>query len=76
MKAILQDVDSHVGAGGLSDDITVVAMGIERRARRRTSTVPGVPIDLRQDPTPTRPGVAPPTRPVSSGGKPGDGTGA
>jgi sigma-B regulation protein RsbU (phosphoserine phosphatase) len=77
VKAILQDVDSHVGAGGLSDDITVVAMGIdERRARRRTSTVPGVPIDLRQDPTPTRPGVAPPTRPASSGGKPGDGTGA
>ncbi|MBL8620076.1 MAG: SpoIIE family protein phosphatase [Myxococcales bacterium] len=76
VKAILQDVDSHVGSGGLSDDITVVAMGIdERRARRRTSTVPGVPIDLRQDPTPTRPGVVPPTRPGSNAGpgKPGGG---
>ncbi len=76
VKAILQDVDSHVGSGGLSDDITVVAMGIdERRARRRTSTVPGVPIDLRQDPTPTRPGVVPPTRPGSNAGpgRPGGG---
>lgn len=69
VKAILQDVDSHVGSGGLSDDITVVAMGIdERRARRRTSTVPGVPIELRQDPTPTRPGVPPPPAPAKPEG--------
>lgn len=78
VKAILQDVDSHVGSSGLTDDISVVAMGIdERRARRRTSTVPGVPIDLRQDATPTRPGVAPPARPGTSPGtgKPGPGSG-
>ncbi len=67
VKAILQDVDSHVGSGGLTDDITVLAMGIdERRARRRTSTVPGVPIELAggHDATPTRPGLPPPPAPI------------
>jgi hypothetical protein len=42
-------------------------MGIdERRARRRTSTVPGVPIELAggHDATPTRPGLPPPPAPV------------
>lgn len=69
VKAILQDVDGHVGASGLTDDITVVAMGIdERRARRRTSTVPGVPIDLAQANEPTKPGIAPPP---GRGGEPG-----
>jgi sigma-B regulation protein RsbU (phosphoserine phosphatase) len=60
VKAILQDVDSHVGSSAPSDDITILAMGIdERRARRRTSTVPGVPIELAGS-DPTRPGIAPP----------------
>ncbi|MEZ4404228.1 MAG: SpoIIE family protein phosphatase [Kofleriaceae bacterium] len=59
VKAILQDVDSHVGQSGLTDDITVVALGIdERRARRRTSTVPGTPVEL--GPDTTRPGIPPP----------------
>lgn len=60
VKAILQDVDTHVGSSAPSDDITILAMGIdERRARRRTSTVPGVPIELAGS-DPTRPGIAPP----------------
>ncbi len=43
VRAILQDVDSHVKNGTQADDITVVAMSIDaRRARRRTSTYPGV----------------------------------
>lgn len=64
VKAILQDVDGHVGAGGVSDDITVLAMGIdERRARRRTSTVPGVPVEVAgTQQEPTKPGHAPPPR--------------
>jgi serine phosphatase RsbU (regulator of sigma subunit) len=44
VKAILQDVDSHVAAGTQADDMTIVAMHIdERRAKRRTSTIPGLP---------------------------------
>ena len=43
MKAVLQDVDSHVANAPQGDDMTLVAMGIdERRAKRRTSTIPGV----------------------------------
>src|SRR5690606_20432012 len=43
VKAILQDVDSHVATGSQGDDITIVAMEIgARRARRRTDTIPGV----------------------------------
>lgn len=42
VRAILQDVDSHVKEGSQGDDITVVAMSIDsKRARRRTSTYPG-----------------------------------
>lgn len=38
VKAILQDVDSHVATGTQADDMTIVAMGItERRARRHTT---------------------------------------
>jgi sigma-B regulation protein RsbU (phosphoserine phosphatase) len=45
VKAILQDVDSHVGPGAQGDDMTIVAMQIdERRAKRRTSTIPGLPV--------------------------------
>ena len=44
VKAILQDVDSHVAAGTQADDMTIVAMHIDdRRAKRRTSTIPGLP---------------------------------
>jgi serine phosphatase RsbU (regulator of sigma subunit) len=45
VKAILQDVDAHVGSSAQSDDMTIVAMQIhEARAKRRTSTIPGVPV--------------------------------
>ncbi|WP_428263692.1 SpoIIE family protein phosphatase [Haliangium sp.] len=44
VKAILQDVDSHVGSAIQADDMTIVAMRVtERRTRRQTTTVPGVP---------------------------------
>jgi serine phosphatase RsbU (regulator of sigma subunit)/pSer/pThr/pTyr-binding forkhead associated (FHA) protein len=43
VRAILQDVDAHVKEGTQGDDITVVAMSIDtKRARRRTSTYPGL----------------------------------
>ncbi|HTE53629.1 MAG TPA: SpoIIE family protein phosphatase [Kofleriaceae bacterium] len=43
VKAILQDVDSHVASGSQGDDITIVVMGVgAKRARRRTDTIPGV----------------------------------
>jgi sigma-B regulation protein RsbU (phosphoserine phosphatase) len=42
VKAILQDVDSHVATGSQGDDITIVAMTVgAKRARRRTDTIPG-----------------------------------
>jgi phosphoserine phosphatase RsbU/P len=45
VKAILHDVDSHVGNVAQADDMTIVAMEIhESRAKRRTSTLPGVAI--------------------------------
>lgn len=41
VKAILQDVDSHVGSETQGDDMTIVAMRIsERRTRRQTQTIP------------------------------------
>ncbi|MCE9576717.1 MAG: SpoIIE family protein phosphatase [Deltaproteobacteria bacterium] len=43
VKAVLQDVDSHVANAPQSDDMTLLVMGIdERRAKRRTSTIPGI----------------------------------
>jgi serine phosphatase RsbU (regulator of sigma subunit) len=46
VKAILQDIDTFVGNGPQADDITVLAVGIgRRRARRRTDTVPGLPVE-------------------------------
>lgn len=72
VKAILQDVDSHIGNAPPGDDMTILAMGIdERRAKRRTSTIPGVPVDAvptQADDTKTRPGLGLP-------GNPGDGSG-
>ncbi len=42
VKAILQDIDSHTGVTGQGDDMTLVAMAIdERRAKRKTTTLPG-----------------------------------
>ncbi|MCG8425550.1 MAG: SpoIIE family protein phosphatase [Proteobacteria bacterium] len=53
VKAILQDVDSHVASGSQGDDMTIVAMGIaDRRARRRSTTLTGlVPHDTPPAPT-------------------------
>ncbi len=43
IKAILQDIDSHTATGAQGDDMTIVAMAIdERRAKRKTTTLPGV----------------------------------
>lgn len=43
IKAILADIDSHTGDQGQGDDMTIVAMAIEgRRAKRKTTTLPGV----------------------------------
>jgi serine phosphatase RsbU (regulator of sigma subunit) len=45
VKAILSDVDAHVANVPQGDDMTIVAMGIhDQRAKRRTSTIPGLPI--------------------------------
>lgn len=47
IKAILADIDSHVGDQPTQgDDMTIVAMSIEsRRAKRKTTTLPGVTMD-------------------------------
>ena len=44
IKAILADIDSHSGDHGQQgDDMTIVAMSIDqRRAKRKTTTLPGV----------------------------------
>jgi sigma-B regulation protein RsbU (phosphoserine phosphatase) len=45
VKAILHDVDAHVANAPQQDDMTIVAMAInEGRAKRRTSTIPGMPV--------------------------------
>jgi len=47
IKAILADIDAHAGAQSQGDDMTIVAMGIEeRRAKRKTATLPGVVMAL------------------------------
>jgi sigma-B regulation protein RsbU (phosphoserine phosphatase) len=48
VKAILADVDSHAQDQAQADDMTIVAMAIDqRRAKRKTTTLPGVtPTDL------------------------------
>ena len=46
IKAILTDLDSHTSNQPQGDDMTIVAMAIEgRRARRKTTTLPGVALD-------------------------------
>src|ERR1041385_876018 len=59
VKAILADIDSHCGEQGQQgDDMTLVAMSIDqRRAKRKTTTLPGV-----------IPGEAGPTRLTTDGG--------
>jgi hypothetical protein len=43
IKAILADVDSHASDQSQGDDMTIVAMAIDqRRAKRKTTTLPGV----------------------------------
>jgi serine phosphatase RsbU (regulator of sigma subunit)/pSer/pThr/pTyr-binding forkhead associated (FHA) protein len=43
IKAILADIDGHAGAQAQGDDMTIVAMAIdERRAKRKSTTLPGV----------------------------------
>ena len=57
VKAILADIDSHAGDQAQGDDMTIVAMAIDqRRAKRKTTTLPGVsPAEHRRRPRrPTR----------------------
>ena len=43
IKAILADIDGHSADQGQGDDMTIVAMSIDqRRAKRKTTTLPGV----------------------------------
>jgi len=43
VKAILADIDNHSRAHAQGDDMTIVAMAIDdRRAKRKTTTLPGV----------------------------------
>ena len=45
IKAILTDIDSHAGEQSQGDDMTIVAMSIDqRRAKRKTTTLPGMAI--------------------------------
>jgi len=52
VKAILEDLDGFVGNGPQTDDITIMAVGIGRnRARRKTETIPGMPVLPERDVT-------------------------
>ncbi|HUJ58391.1 MAG TPA: SpoIIE family protein phosphatase [Kofleriaceae bacterium] len=43
VKAILADIDSHASEQAQGDDMTILAMAIDqRRAKRKTTTLPGV----------------------------------
>jgi hypothetical protein len=43
IKAILADIDGHASDQAQADDMTIVGMSIEtRRAKRKTTTLPGV----------------------------------
>ncbi|HEY0254931.1 MAG TPA: GAF domain-containing SpoIIE family protein phosphatase, partial [Kofleriaceae bacterium] len=45
VKAILADIDNHTQEGAQGDDMTILAMAIDaRRAKRKTTTLPGVAI--------------------------------
>jgi serine phosphatase RsbU (regulator of sigma subunit) len=46
VKAILADIDGHASEQAQGDDMTILAMSIEeRRAKRKTTTIPGVATD-------------------------------
>jgi anti-sigma factor ChrR (cupin superfamily) len=54
VKGILADIDAHCGAQGQGDDMTILAMAIEeRRAKRKTTTLPGLPLDATSGRLPT-----------------------
>ncbi|MGE0870643.1 MAG: SpoIIE family protein phosphatase [Kofleriaceae bacterium] len=57
IKAILADIDGHTKDMAQSDDMTIMAMAIdERRAKRKTTTLPGVaPGDVGSTRLPTPP---------------------
>lgn len=66
VKAILSDIDSHTQDQAQGDDMTILAMAIEdRRAKRKTTTIPG---DFPNE----RPAQA---RLASEGGTPADAVG-
>ncbi|MFT3700442.1 MAG: SpoIIE family protein phosphatase [Kofleriaceae bacterium] len=45
VKAILADIDNHTQEAAQGDDMTIVAMAIDaRRAKRKTTTLPGVAV--------------------------------
>jgi len=44
IRAILKDVDSHIGSANQADDTTIVVMEVGRmRAHRRSDTDPNMP---------------------------------
>jgi len=46
IKAILADLDAHASDQAQADDMTIVGMAIEqRRAKRKTTTLPGVAVE-------------------------------
>jgi sigma-B regulation protein RsbU (phosphoserine phosphatase) len=66
IKAILADIDAHSGDQAQADDMTIVGMAIQdRRAKRKTTTLPGV---LPGETVPTR------ARLTTENGTPSDST--
>ncbi|HEY3802090.1 MAG TPA: SpoIIE family protein phosphatase [Kofleriaceae bacterium] len=54
IKAILADIDAHAPEQAQGDDMTIVAMSIDaRRAKRKTTTLPGVAVDAPPERAPT-----------------------
>ena len=75
IKAILADLDSHAGdQGQQGDDMTILAMAIDqRRAKRKSTTLPGVTSDTGPTPRLSTDGGTEPHRGPLSGGDPDDG---
>ena len=66
VKAILADIDGHAQNHAQGDDMTIVAMAIvDRRAKRKTTTIPG---DLPTDGTPSAALAAEPAAPADDEG--------
>ncbi|HEY1551019.1 MAG TPA: SpoIIE family protein phosphatase, partial [Kofleriaceae bacterium] len=54
IKAILADIDSHAPEQAQGDDMTILAMSIDaRRAKRKTTTLPGVAVEATAERAPT-----------------------